>query len=628
VALARTIPGKHSDVMRKPDKKREDKPLRIAGYVRVSSQRQATEGDSLVAQQHEIEQEVEFRKRRENLNIESLEFYIDAGKSAKDQNRPQLQRLKRDIAAGKIDLVICFKLDRITRSLKDFVDLWALFAEHDVNVSSLREKFDTSMPTGEAMVQLIMVFAQLERKMTAERTFSIMRDRADRGLWNGGHVLGYRSRPDDPGKLEIDAVGAEIIRRIFDSFEEFGSAGAVTRRLNELGIRLPTYRTRADKLRGGNLFTKQKVIGILRNAIYLGHIHWGESVKENCHDPIITAQQFDRVQLQLGKMLVRRMNLKKPKGRAYLLSGLLRCQCGAHMVGASAHGRTDVNYYYTCTRQAHEGGKYSCHSSRIPAEALENALIGRISEIGRMVEARDRIVQEALSCLGGEAVRLREEEDLARRRLAQVRADIGRLVEVLKNLGARGLASVQSELERLEDEEGQMKKNIADIAKRQAPVERVSEDAQSFLETWQDIGELLVTATPEERMQILQHYIEVVEIGVIDRETRTGSYAMRLFPEVRPDRGFDFGSDNGPDDSNPSPETTNGAIPKCGNGSVVVNPGRFGSHNCPESSPTRARTEDLAVNSRLSLALSPVRSIQNESWSNSEYYFAYKFAWN
>ena len=253
--------------MRRAEKKPEDKPLRIAGYVRVSSQRQATEGDSLVAQQHEIEQEVEFRKRRENLTVESLEFYVDAGKSAKDQNRPQLQRLKRDISAGRIDLVICFKLDRITRSLKDFVDLWALFAEHEVNVSSLREKFDTSMPTGEAMVQLIMVFAQLERKMTAERTFSIMRDRADRGLWNGGHVIGYRSQPDDPGKLEIDSVGAEIVRRIFDSFDELGSAGAVTRRLNDLGIRLPTYRTRSDKQRGGNRFVKQKVIGILRNAI-------------------------------------------------------------------------------------------------------------------------------------------------------------------------------------------------------------------------------------------------------------------------------------------------------------------------------------------------------------------------
>ena len=312
------------------------------------------------------------------------------------------------------------------------------------------------------------------------------------------------------------------------------------------------------------------------------------------------------MQLQIGKTVTRRMNLKKPKGRVYLLSGLLRCQCGAHMVGASAHGRTDVNYYYVCTRQQHEAGKHSCQASRIPAVALENALIGRIRDLGRMVEARDRIVQEALSCLGGEAVRLREEEELTRRRVAQVRADIGRLVEVLKTLGARGLASVQAELERLETEEMQLKRSLADIATRQAPVERVSDDARAFLETWQDIGELLESATPEERMQILQHYIEVVELGLIDPETRTGSYAMRLFPEVRPDRGFDFGrgGNSGPDDANPGPEMANGAAPGNGGGSVVVNPGRFGSHNRQESSPSRTRTYNKPVNSRLLYRLS------------------------
>ncbi len=269
------------------------------------------------------------------------------------------------------------------------------------------------------------------------------------------------------------------------------------------------------------------------------------------------------------------------------------------MVGASAHGRTDVNYYYVCTRQQHASGKHSCQSSRIPAVALEDALIGRIRDLGRMVEARDRIVQEALSCLGGEVVRLRDEEELTRRRVAQVRADIGRLVEVLKSLGTRGLASVQAELERLEAEEGQLKRNLTDIAKRQAPVERVSDDARSFLESWQDIGELLVSATPQERLQILQHYIEVVELGRIDPETRTGSYAMRLFPEVRPDRGFDFGGDSGPDDSTPGPETTSGAVPVGVNGSAVVNSGWLGSHNRPESSPSRTRTYNKPVNSRL-----------------------------
>ena len=218
-----------------------------------------------------------------------------------------------------------------------------------------------------------------------------------------------------------------------------------------------------------------------------------------------------------------------------------------------------------------------------------------------MVEARDRIVQEALLCLGGEAVRLREEEDLARRRLSQVRADIGRLVEVLKSLGARGLASVQSELERLEDEEGQMKKSLTEIAKRQAPVERIGRDAQAFLETWQDVGELLEAATSEERQQILQHYIEVIELGNIDRETRTGTYALRLFPEVRLDRGFDFGEDrgSGQDDVNPGPETTNGAIAANGDDPDVLTQDGFVRTTVLKSSPTRTRTWNKPVNSRL-----------------------------
>ena len=98
-----------------------------------------------------------------------------------------------------------------------------------------------------------------------------------------------------------------------------------------------------------------------------------------------------------------------------------------------------------------------------------------------------------------------------------------------------------------------MKQSLSDIAKRQAPVERIGEEARAFLETWQDVGELLDAATEEERLQILQHYIEVIELGPIDAETRTGSYAMRLFPEVRPDRGFDFDRGANPAPINESP---------------------------------------------------------------------------
>jgi hypothetical protein len=129
---------------------------------------------------------------------------------------------------------------------------------------------------------------------------------------------------------------------------------------------------------------------------------------------------------------------------------------------------------------------------------------------------------------------------------------------------------VQAELELLEAKEEQLKQTFTDLAKRQAPIERVSDDARSFLETWQDVGELLEAATPEERLQLLQHYIEAVELGPIDSETRTSSYARRLFPEVRPDRGFDFAGDSSID-SAPGPERTNVAIHANRNGSACVN---------------------------------------------------------
>ena len=589
--------------MGRTKKRTESGPRRIAGYVRVSSQRQATEGDSLVAQQNEIEQEIEFRSRREGWNADSVEFYVDAGRSAKNQNRPQLQRLKRDISAGRVDVVICFKLDRITRSLKDFVDLWELFADHDVDVISLREKFDSSNPTGMAMLQLIMVFAQLEREMTGERTVAIMKDRAERGLWNGGHVLGYRSANDESGKLIVNPEEAALVRQIFDGFEELGSAGAVTRRLSEAGIRYPTYTTRSDKVRGGNLFTKQKVIGLLRNAVYIGRISWGAVIVNDCHEPIISKEQFERVQLTFGETKKRRSNRKKQiNTRQYLLSGLLRCPCGSHLVGHSAHNKHRAYHYYSCTRQSHEAGKYSCDSPRIPAEALEEAVVARVREIGQVVETREKIVDRAIECLGAESDKLKQREDLLRRQQKKTRGDITRLLEVLKSLGAAGLKSVESELRQLEQEDASIDTQLQQIAKEQQPAQRISEDARTFIESWQDVGEILDAATPEEQAEVLRHYIEVLELQPAE-DGRTGTYVLKLFPEVRPDRGFDLEWDPSDDDS-PPPQTQSGIVTKTGNDPDCVNPDTKCSHRCPESSPERTRTSDKAVNSRLLYQLS------------------------
>lgn len=331
--------------------------------------------------------------------------------------------------------------------------------------------------------------------------------------------------------------------------------------MSEKGIRYPSYATRAGKQRGGNLFAKQKVTGILKNPVYIGRMRWGEAVHEGNHPPIIPKEQFDRVQHTIQESLKRRRNLRVQAGRTYLLSGLVRCSCGAHMTGATAHGSKSAHFYYFCTRQNHEGGKFSCSAPRIPAEALEEAILGRIRELGQIMEAREKIAQRAIECLDTESEKLRQEEEIVRRQQQKTRADIGRLIEVLKSLGAKGLQSVQEELTRLESEDKQLSRSLREISKRQEPMQRISEDSKAFIQTWQDVGELLDAATAEEKSQILRHYVEVIELHSTD--TKGGTYALRLFPEVRPDRGFDWSE-------SPYPESTNGADIPEDDGSAVL----------------------------------------------------------
>ena len=125
------------------------------------------------------------------------------------------------------------------------------------------------------------------------------------------------------------------------------------------------------------------------------------------------------------------------------------------------------------------------------------------------------------------------------------------------------LASVEGELQRLEREDKEIDRELAAIQKRQEPMERISEDATAFIRTWQDVGELLDAATHEERLLILRHYVEVIELHATDPKGKSGTYALRLFPEVSPDRGFDWREDVpqiGPGDGSPASETQNGAV--------------------------------------------------------------------
>lgn len=533
--------------------------LRIAVYIRVSSTRQAVEGDSLEAQRNDSRKAIEYRRDVGNWQVASVDHYVDAGRSAKNQNRPELQRLKGDITEGKVDVVLVVKLDRLTRSLLDFVELWELFATHDVRLVSLREDFDTSSAMGEAMIKLIMIFAELERKLTAERTLATMLDRTERGLWNGGFIYGYESDPDDPGKLVIDHEWAAIIRtHFFNAFEELGSVGAVQRQLRKAGIRLPKSKTKHGKIKGGTHFAKQQVTRILRNRIYLGELHWGDAVCTDSHEPIIDQRQFDRVQRKLDETTRTRSNHRHTNGRCYILRGLIQCGCGAMMTPKGSWGRDNKYHYYVCTRQNHHGIKTDCKAPMVPAEALEEAVIDRVVRIGVNVGDRQKIVDAALREIDDEGRKLASKIDIARHRLTRVQAEIQNLLEVLKHMGKSGLTSVESELKDLEQERETLKSQIKEMTEQESPLKRVSDAAREFIENWRDIGEILEEAEPDEKRCILHHFIQSLQLKFVDAQEKRAEYSLSLFPEVGP-----------PNSEGPNAK---GTAPKNGSGPDVLTP--------------------------------------------------------
>ncbi len=539
--------------------KLESEGLRIAVYIRVSSTRQAMEGDSLEAQQNDIRKGIEYRESMSNWKVANVEHYVDAGKSAKDQNRPELQRLKAEILAGRVDIVFVVKLDRLTRSLMDFVELWGLIAEHNTRLVCLREDFDTSSAMGEAMIKLIMVFAELERQLTAERTLATMQDRTERGFWNGGFVYGYLSDPDDPGKLVIDPEWASIIQtHFFDAFEELGSVGAVQRHLKKVGIRVPKTKTRHGKIKGGTLFAKQQITRILRNRIYRGELHWGEVSCLDSHEPIIDQRQFDRVQQKLDETTRTRSNHRHSDGRCYLLRGLIQCGCGAMMTPKSSNGKGGKYYYYTCTRQNHMGTKTECQAPMIPAESLEEAVIDRIVKIGVNVGDREKIFEAAMQKIDKEGQNLAPQIDIARHRLTRVQAEIQNLLEVLKHLGKTGIASVGDELKKLEEERDKLHSEIKVMSEQESPIRQMSEAGQVFLKNWTGIGEILEGAEGDEKRCVLHHFIESLELNFVDSKEKRAEYALTLFPEVGPQNYWD--------------QNENETVPKNGNGLDVLTP--------------------------------------------------------
>jgi site-specific DNA recombinase len=309
--------------------------------------------------------------------------YDGGGFTGGNMERPALQRLLADIAAGQIDMVVTYKVDRISRSLLDFAQMMHLFEQHHVAFASVTQHFNTATSMGRLILNVLLSFAQFEREIIAERTRDKIAATRRKGKWTGGHpLLGYDVDPRG-FRLVVNEAEAERVRAIFALYLEYQSLLPVVQELERRGWVNKRWRTRKGHDRGGMPFTRTSLYRMLTNVAYIGQVKYKDEVHPGEHPAIVDPVVWQRVQALLGcNGRAGRAPVRSQVGA--LLKGLLRCvpcACAMTPTHAAKHG-TKRYRYYVCS-SAQKRGWSTCPSKSLPAGEIEQFVVEQIRCIGQ-----------------------------------------------------------------------------------------------------------------------------------------------------------------------------------------------------------------------------------------------------
>ncbi|MEC9344658.1 MAG: recombinase family protein [Pseudomonadota bacterium] len=317
--------------------------VRCAIYTRKSTEEGLEQAfNSLDAQREACSAYI--RSQQHEGWIELPDHYDDGGFSGGSMERPALIRLLDDIAAGRIDTVVVYKVDRLTRALADFARIVDLFERHAVSFVSVTQQFNTTTSMGRLTLNVLLSFAQFEREVTAERIRDKFAASRRKGMWMGGGVPpGYRV---DDRELVVDPEGADLVRRIFNLYLELGSVPRLHRHLCDAGMVTPVRTSTSGRERGGRALSRGKLHTILRNPDYVGKARHKGQVHKGRHAAIIDRACWDTVQARLDQGVQR----TAPATRAtpvHLLAGRLFDAEGEPLYATQSHSHRRRYGYYT-----------------------------------------------------------------------------------------------------------------------------------------------------------------------------------------------------------------------------------------------------------------------------------------
>jgi site-specific DNA recombinase len=311
--------------------------------------------------------------------------YDDGGFTGGNMERPALQRLLADIQAGKVDCVVVYKVDRLSRSLLDFARMMETFEHHRVAFVSVTQQFNTAHSMGRLVLNVLLSFAQFERELISERTRDKIAAARRKGKWSGGlPLLGYDVDPKG-SKLVVNAEEAHQVQAIFALYLECGGLLATIQELDQHGWKNKRWQTRQGHNRGGMPFTKGSLHHLLTNVVYRGKVRYKKEVHAAEHEAIVEAKIWQQVQERLSRQTRSRERLSSQA----LLKGLLHCRpCGTAMTPTYACKNGGRRYgFYVCTNALQRGRK-SCPSRSLPSAAIEQWVLERLQGVAQEADAK------------------------------------------------------------------------------------------------------------------------------------------------------------------------------------------------------------------------------------------------
>lgn len=357
--------------------------IRCAIYTRKSTEDGLEQEFNSLDAQREACEAYALSQRHEGWVI-LPEKYDDGGFTGANMDRPALRRLTEDIQAGLVDMVLVYKVDRLSRSLLDFSRLIEFFEQNSVSFISITQSFSTNTAMGKLTLNILLSFAEFERAIIAERVRDKIAGAKRKGKFTGGSpILGYDINSDSH-KLIVNPDEAKLVRQIFKRYTEVDSGRIIARELNSKGILTKSWITRNGDLREGKPWNGPGIYRMLSNKTYLGLTVHKDNIYPGEHEAVITQNLWDKVHSLIqhdGRVA------QRGKGRNQtLLKGIIRCgHCGCAMYGTYTKRKGKSYRYYVCLNASNTGYD-TCQLRSIGAGEIEDAVMNQLEAIFRSPE--------------------------------------------------------------------------------------------------------------------------------------------------------------------------------------------------------------------------------------------------